>query len=833
MSATDNMIPAPAVRSKPLIIRHLPYFIGAAVLVALAAGMRFDGYILNILLQATTFSIAVFGLSVVLGLCGQINLAQAAFFGFGAYVVGLGTADLHLNFWLCLVGACAITLIAGAFLGMSTLRLGGHYLAMVTISFQQIVTLVMINAIGVTHGPDGVANIRRPELFQSSQSYLAFCVAMLAIVGYLVWHLPDTKLGRAMRAVRDNELAAGVNGIDVFRTKIYAFGLCALLGGLAGGLFAGGFAYVSPDQFSFAESIVFLTMSLLGGVASPIGSVIGTGLLILIPEWLRFLKSVPGLYLAIYGLFVILIIRFMPDGIWGFVSDAFTRWRAHTKAPPAAAALQLKPATSGGDIVLEVTGLSKHFGGLKAVDGVDIAVKRGSVHALIGPNGSGKTTTLNVLSGLYKATAGRIVLDGTDITNMAPHQRTAAGLGRTFQNIRLFRSMTALENVEIGAERPGNTMIGKGEDALTERAMEALTFVGLGNRANELISSFSYGHQRLIEIARALASNPTLLLLDEPAAGLNSTEKLELHELLKRIAAQGLTILIIDHDMTLVSGSGPAHHRAELRTPHRGRRVDGGAAPSRRRLRLSRERMMPLLEIRNLVVRYGEIEALRGVTIAVEQGQVVTLLGANGAGKSTTLRAISGLAKPASGDIMFDGHSIAGLGPEAIVRLGISHVPEGRRVFPGLTVKENIMLGASNRKVPASQISREADAMFDLFPDIRAFSNALGWTLSGGQLQMVAVARGLMAKPRLLLLDEPSLGLAPVIVQAVFRIISQIRKDTTVLLVEQNARMGLSVADHGFVLETGRIVLGGKPDELWGNEAIAAAYLGGHAKTHA
>ena len=242
---------------------------------------------------------------------------------------------------------------------------------------------------------------------------------------------------------------------------------------------------------------------------------------------------------------------------------------------------------------------------------------------------------------------------------------------------------------------------------------------------------------------------------------------------------------------------------------------------------------MALLEIRDLVVRYGEIEALRGISLTVEEGQVVTLLGANGAGKSTTLRAISGLAKPAAGDILFDGKSIAGLGPEAIVRMGISHVPEGRRVFPGLTVKENIMLGASNRRVATSQLSREADTMFDLFPDIRSFANALGWTLSGGQLQMVAVARGLMAKPRLLLLDEPSLGLAPVIVQAVFRIISQIRKDTTVLLVEQNARMGLSVADHGFVLETGRIVLGGKPDELWGNEAIAAAYLGGHGKVSA
>ena len=572
-AGSDNVaVTAPTLRARPALVRHLPYFVGAAVLVALAATLRFDGYILNILMQATTFTIAVFGLSVVLGLCGQINLAQAAFFGFGAYAVGLGTTDLHLSYWICLLGGCLTALVAGAFLGMSTLRLGGHYLAMVTISFQQIVTLVMINAIGVTHGPDGVSNIGRPQLFATSQTYLAFCVAALAIVGYVVWHLPDTKLGRAMRAVRDNELAAGVNGIDVFRTKVSAFAICAALGGLAGGLFAGGFAYVSPDQFSFAESIVFLTMSLLGGVASPIGSVIGTGLLILIPEWLRFLKSVPGLYLAIYGLFVILIIRFMPDGIWGFVATAFERWRAKLKAPPAVKALQLKPATVGGDIVLEVRGLSKHFGGLKAVDGVDIAVRRGGVHALIGPNGSGKTTTLNVLSGLYKATAGTVVLDGTDISNMPPHLRTAAGLGRTFQNIRLFRSMTALENVEIGAERPGNAMIGAGGDAaLTERAMEALTFVGLGNRANELISRFSYGHQRLIEIARALAANPTLLLLDEPAAGLNSTEKLELHELLKRIAAQGLTILIIDHDMTLVSEA--AQHITVLNF---GRRIADG-----------------------------------------------------------------------------------------------------------------------------------------------------------------------------------------------------------------------------------------------------------------
>jgi branched-chain amino acid transport system permease protein len=571
MSAENMPMTVAAVRARPLLLRHLPYFAAAAVLVTLTATMQFDGYIHNILMQAVTFAIAVFGLSVVLGLCGQINLAQAAFFGLGAYAVGIGTSDYHVSYWFCLMAGCVLALLAGALLGASTLRLGGHYLAMVTISFQQIITLVMINTIWLTHGPDGVSNIGRPALFQSAQSYLAFCVGMLALVGYFVWHLSDTRLGRAMRAVRDNELAAGVVGIDVFRTKVSAFALCAVLGGLAGGLFAGGFSYVSPDQFSFAESVVFLTMSLLGGVASPIGSAIGTGLLILIPEWLRFLKSVPGLYLAIYGLSVILIIRYMPDGIWGFFNLATERWRAKAKVRAAGPPLQLVPATVGGDTVLEVKGLSKHFGGLKAVDEVDIAVRRGGVHALIGPNGSGKTTTLNVLSGLYKATAGKVLLDGTDVTEMPPHQRAAAGLGRTFQNIRLFRSMTALENVVIGAERPGNRLAGHGADGLNERAMSALSFVGLGARANELISSFSYGHQRLIEIARALAANPTLLLLDEPAAGLNSTEKLELHELLKRIAAQGLTILIIDHDMTLVSEA--AQHITVLNF---GRRIADG-----------------------------------------------------------------------------------------------------------------------------------------------------------------------------------------------------------------------------------------------------------------
>ena len=561
MSGTPSPVADPATAvpaSPPTVRRRLPlgslaYAVLAAALVAVAATTPLSGYALNILMQAATYAIAVIGLTVVLGLCGQINLAQAAFFGIGAYAVGLGTVDHGLNFWLCLPIGLALAVVLGAILGASTLRLGGHYLAMVTISFQQILTLVLTNWIPVTHGPDGVPNIRRPALFADGQSYLALCVLVLAIVGWLVWHMPRTRLGRAMRAVRDNELAAGVSGIDIYRTKVAAFAVGSLLAGLGGGLFAGSFTYISPDQFSFAESIVFLTMALLGGVGSPVGAVIGTALLILIPEWLRFLKEIPGLYLAIYGLAVILIVVFMPDGIWGFLGDQVRRLRRTRPAPPPAAELTLSQGEASTAPMLEVSDLSKHFGGLKAVDAVSFTVARGGIHALIGPNGSGKTTTLNVLSGLYSPTGGTVRLAGQDVTRLSPHRRAAAGIGRTFQNIRLFRSMSALENVVIGAERPNNPLGARDRAALEARARAALAFVGLEGRAEEPISGFSYGHQRLIEIARALAGNPVLLLLDEPAAGLNSSEKNALTVLLRRMAAKGLTILIIDHDMTLVS----------------------------------------------------------------------------------------------------------------------------------------------------------------------------------------------------------------------------------------------------------------------------------------
>lgn len=539
----------------------------ALVLVAAAQLAPGSGYTLNILMQAVTYAIAVTGLVVVLGYCGQISLAQAAFFGLGAYGTALGVVDFHLPFLLAFVVGIGLAGLFGLVLGVASLRLGGHYLAMVTISFQQILTLVLTNWIGLTHGPDGISGIARPAGLTSGDAFLSLCSVAMVCTTLYAWRLKTSRLGRAMQAVRDNEIAAGTCGINIFATKVAAFGISAVLGGIGGGLFAGAFAYISPDQFSFAESIVLLTMALLGGVQSPFGALVGTALLVILPEWLRFLQRV---YLAVYGGAVILIMVFLPDGLWGLAAKRFRRVRS-IDGDVAPLPLLSQVAAPSAETVLRIEGLAKHFGGLKALDGVDIAVRRGTVHALIGPNGSGKSTFINVLTGLYRPTAGKISFAGHDITGLAPHMRTRAGLARTFQNIRVFRGMTVLENVMVGAERPGNDVAGQ-PGPVVERALAALEFVGRRQDALRPISELSYGHQRHVEIARALAGNPVTLLLDEPAAGLNMTEKAELGVLLRRLKGHGLTILIVDHDMHLVESV--ADHITVLNF---GRRIADGA----------------------------------------------------------------------------------------------------------------------------------------------------------------------------------------------------------------------------------------------------------------
>lgn len=536
---------------------HILSFIALGALAGLVPQYLNDYWITNLILAAT-YAIATLGLTVVLGYTGQISLAQGAFYGIGAYTVGVLTTRTTLNFWVALIAAMALTGVLGLLLGLVTLRISGHYLAMVTISFQVIVTLVLTNWSPVTGGSDGVTGIMRPTLgpidFNPDRTFLYAALIMLFVVGLLLMLLKQSRWGRAMQAIRENSLAAEVVGVPTFRIKVTAFAISALLGGLGGGLYAVGAMYISPDTFDFSQSVTFLTMVLLGGAQWVIGSVFGAIGLTLLPQVLR---SIPGsVYLAVYGLVVILVMVFLPDGIWGILTALGRRFGRPAPPRPTTGDLALAPPMHPGGILLRTDALAKRFGGVRAVDGVDLDVRQGEVHALIGPNGSGKSTMLNLLNSMYTPTEGRIFLHDHPIQALASHRIAALGMARTFQNIRLFRNLTVLENVMVGGDtlryhRRSGVAVRK--TPVRQQALAALSFVGMAQRGHELAKNLPYGHQRLVEIARALASEPQVLLLDEPGAGMNPSEKRDLVGLIGRLNAMGMTILLVEHDMGMVT----------------------------------------------------------------------------------------------------------------------------------------------------------------------------------------------------------------------------------------------------------------------------------------
>jgi len=536
-------------------------------------------YWLNLVNLAISFSVACLGLNIVLGYAGQLSLAQASFWGVGAYTTTLLTVKLGVPVWLGMVAAFLVAAVFGILLGIPTLKLSGHYLAMATIGFGIILQLILINAIWLTGGSDGIPKIPSPAIgsYELKDPNTFFYVAAVSLI-LLTWasiRLKGSRVGRAFQAIQGNEMAAETTGIDSTLYKIMAFALSAGYGGFGGWLFAhSGSHYISPDTFSFDQSVMFLAMAVAGGNGSAIGAIVGATLLTLVPEILRFLKDY---YMMVYAAGIVMIMIFMPGGIAGLVrtlsiSQRLRAWwqsAATQQVASSAAAADgafLKALTTrnlnGRGALLRVKGLAKHFGGLKAVDGVDMEIRRGEIHALIGPNGSGKTTIINMLSGLYVPTAGDIELGGTPITGKRPHDITAQGIARTFQNIRLFGDLTVLENVMIGQHSRTKAgllssvvqpMSQRAEEAaMRQKALAALEFVGLRGKEFAEAKSLPYGRQRVLELARALVSDPQLLLLDEPAAGLNAAETEELLELLFQIRDHGITILLVEHDMSLV-----------------------------------------------------------------------------------------------------------------------------------------------------------------------------------------------------------------------------------------------------------------------------------------
>jgi branched-chain amino acid transport system ATP-binding protein len=440
---------------------------------------------------------------------------------------------------------------------------------------------------------------------------------------------------------------------------------------------------------------------------------------------------------------------------------------------------------------------------------------------------------------------------GRDVTGQPAHRLVQQGIARTFQNIRLFPLMTALENVVTGAHaklngNPLGAILGlpstRREEVEAERTgMALLERVGLAAEADALAGELPYGSQRRLEIARALASGPRLLLLDEPAAGANPYESSVLARLIREIRDSGVTVVLIEHDMSVVmrlsDGVTVLDHGRKLAegTPHAvsndSRVIEAylgreSGVEALGRATTSSVGARNALQLEKLQVSYGAIAAVKGIDVRVDEGEVVTLIGANGAGKSTTLKAVAGVVRPRAGEIRLFGERVTGAGAEAMVGRGVVLVPEGRQIFGRMSVDENLLMGAHQRS-DAAELAKDLGYVFGLFPILLERRDQFGGTLSGGEQQMLAIARALMARPRILMLDEPSLGLSPVLVRRVFDILAHLRDEgRTILLVEQNARMALRVADRGYVLQTGRILMQDTAAKLLASDQVRDAYLG-------
>lgn len=526
-------------------------------------------YLLQLVNLGLISLIVVLGLNYITGYCGQINFGQAAFWGIGAYVTALATMN-GLNFWLALPLAAVATGLCSLVLGVPTLKLRAYYLAMATIAFGEIVQLVLVHWEPVTGGTSGLRGVPGVSIFghvlKGNVQHYYFLLAWCALALALAMRLRASKVGRAMVALRDSEIAAEAAGVDTVRIKMLAFALSSMYAGVAGGLYASYVNYVSPDLFSNAQAVLFFTMLVVGGTGSALGAVIGTVVLTALPEALRFLKE---WYLVLYGVGVILMIVFVPEGI----ASLGQRWRskgraAEAAAAPVPAAAPAPAAVPSDEVLLEVKDVTQRFGGLVALDGVSLSVRRGTVHAVIGPNGSGKTTFLNVLSGAYTPQAGSVRMmgagGGQELLGRRPNAIAMAGMSRTFQNIRLYKSLSVLENVMVGGacrDRGGLWGILFGsksrrqeEATLRAEALQALAFVGLAEMAERPASSLAYAQQRLLEIARALATKPQLLLLDEPAAGMNPQEAALLMQTIRSLRDRGITVIFVEHNVKLVMG---------------------------------------------------------------------------------------------------------------------------------------------------------------------------------------------------------------------------------------------------------------------------------------
>jgi ABC-type branched-subunit amino acid transport system ATPase component/ABC-type branched-subunit amino acid transport system permease subunit len=516
-------------------------------------------YALLVATQLWVFYMVVVGLNLLTGYGGQTSLGHGALVAVGAYVAAIGMIDYKLSFWLALPLAMLGTGAAGALMALPTFRLSTWYFALITLGFARVISGLLVELEPITHGFSGVIGVPMPRVggYEFSARAFYWLVLALAFVAYLVTaNLIGSRYGRALMALRDNPLAGIGAGISLGRLKIMAFVYSAALAGAGGAMFAVQKTVITPEDFTTDLSIFFLLVVVLGGLGRRHGPLIGALAFFLLPELLTDLQK---WRMLIYGAGLLLLTIYAPDGIAGALEGWLGRFRRRKAA--ASAPVAALPRLAGAE--LAVAAVTKTFGGVTAVADLSLQVPAGAVHAVVGPNGSGKTTLLNLITGFYPVDSGRILVAGTDVVGRGATAIARGGVRRTFQTPKLIPGLSVIENVMLGAFTAETASLA--EVALNlprarreagERRAEAMSylrFVGLDVRADDPAGDIPHGQQRLIEIARALVGRPSLLLLDEPAAGLSLAELDGLCALIKAIADLGTTVVIVEHHLDLVA----------------------------------------------------------------------------------------------------------------------------------------------------------------------------------------------------------------------------------------------------------------------------------------
>lgn len=830
------------MRTRALLLH--PALGAAIVLGALTALWLGLGAPVTLITQIAIYALYGMGVNLLVGYTGLVPFGASVFFGCASYAAAFFILSRVANDVAALALSVLFSMALGLAIGALVLRRKGLYFSFLTLACSQIAFEVAFKWTAVTGGENGLQGVARPT-FPSNESFHAFTVVTVVAGIWLLWRIAHSPFGRALQAVRDNEQRAMSLGFNVYLIRLGSFTLMAALVGYAGALLTLLLQGVYANNLSWHHAGDALLMTVLGGVHHFLGPLWGAITFIVLENRL---SAVTENWWLIFAPLLILFALLSPEGLQGLAQRLMgrDRWTLTRNTIPARPAV-IKPYRSAAVTMesdrplLETRRLSKSFGKLVTAHEIDLEVRPFVLHSIIGPNGAGKTTFYNLLTGVLAPSGGQVLFEGRDITKLPMYARARLGISRSFQILSVFPNLSVFENVRIAVQAQKIGARGLFRDAHTiedinERTWSILDAVGLADRAAAPCESLPHGAKRLLEIAVTLAIESKLLLLDEPLAGLAEADRVVVADLIVRLA-KSHAVLLIEHDIDrvlaisdrisvlhqgrIVADGKPAEvaKNPEVIAAYLGASQTGDRAPPPAVIRRGHATADLLLEARDIAVGYGGSTVLSGVSLNVHKGEAVALLGRNGVGKTTLLRALTGSLPLDAGTLTFEGTSLAKLRPFEINRLGISLVPEGRRLFPNLSVVENLQLAAR----PGGMT---LDEVFDLFPRLRTRQAAKAENLSGGERQMVAIARALMVPSKLILLDEPFEGLAPAVVNEVMEALVQLRGRIAMVIVEHHAETVLPIADRAYVLVNGQVAFAGDAVTLERDHALQARLLG-------